>query len=148
MKMNLENDVDLKRIYGDSLNQQMINNLRVHLKTFLSDAEDILDSEPIRLKNYKRMYFSVFHRLRSNSPVLFAGGMDENRNDDNKLFPVIRVDGHNIALRLVSGFTFDYSEEDQKTNKVCIKLREETINVVPFILWSQLQWFTDEFSKD
>jgi len=76
--------------------------------------------------------------------LFFAGGIEKDENDEP--FPHIRFDKHNLALGLVTGFTFDYwkkEREDAKYNTVCVKLREETIDALPILFWSQLQWFSD-----
>jgi hypothetical protein len=134
-------------IYRNNLTTEDLNALINHISIFLDVNQGVIDVPPIRLKNYTRRYFSVFHQLRTKSPVLFAGGIEKDRKDNNRLFPVIRFDEHNTDLRLVTRFTFDYHKEEQITNRVCVKLTTKTIAVLPNLFQAQLRWFTDEYGN-
>jgi hypothetical protein len=140
MNMNLENNSDLMSIYGESLDQQMLNCLRVHLQTFISNNKGI----SLQRKSWKRKYFPAKYNGRKR-PVLFAGGIEMDRG---KPFPIIRIDeialksvNDKNVLRLVNRFRFRYSKTNQKSNTVCVKLTKNTVKVLPTLFQAQLQCF-------
>ena len=141
MILNLQDDSDLRLIYGNSLNHQMLIRLRTHLQTFELANRDI----PISFELVNK-YFSAFYDKRK-KPVFIAGAIDKDKN--NKPFPTIRFDKNNVALKLVEEFWFEYgkNEVEQKSNRICVKLQEETIDHLHNLLWSQLQWFTNTYFK-
>ena len=140
--MDQQTELNIRNIFNNYLNNlQLVDCLINHLDAFCPKKSQIL---PIKFDN-RITYFSVFHEQKKN-PVVFAGGIE--LDDNYERFPVIRFDKHNLALELVTGFTFDYrkkEEEDAKYNTVCVKLRKETIDALPILFWSQLQWFSDSF---
>lgn len=136
MSPQIENAI--RNIFTGYLNLQLQNRLIDHLKTYESDNADILT--PINTQNDRgeaRDYFDCFHQSIMTNIAFIAGGIQNS-------FPHIRFDKQNVALKLVDGFTFQYYKEEQIHNTVCVKLREETIDLLPILLWCQLQWFESQ----
>ena len=135
MDQHIENNI--RRIYSNHLDSTILDHFVNHLDGFFTTNRNVL--LPVHIVSN---YFSVFHVSHPTDIVLFAGTVDSNQQGQQ--FPILRLDLRNPNIHLANGFTFPYFKIHQQTNIVNVILCQETINSIPELLDSQLNWFTQQ----
>jgi len=142
--MDQTTEEHIRNIYTNHLVSDILNQFILHLDHFWhSHSNVLLPIKTVGINGKALGYFDIFHIAQPTQIILLAGAIDS--DEHRQRFPVIRIDIHNSSLHFVLPFTFPYGKTEQLSNTVNVKLCKDTINSVPALFESQLEWFTQQY---